>query len=234
MAPKRSASVAKLSDIVPSPEELEEAQKTINALSEDELKKQKANMAYWLKSRSQSSTGVRGEERRAWLQQYLVMKSREKGASLGSKTEHKITSKKTKATTFKWMTKFAMEQAFGEGRTRSLIDCGKLETKPCETTGLDDADNRHYKVYEEIGGEVEDDTIGTSMAITEEGIKKGDDLLDTMDAASSCMSGKQVSAIVKEEPLDAAEVLKKKQLEFKKVVSWAHLRVNIGEIVFGT
>ena len=60
MGPKKPA-VSDLAAVALSEDELKEAREALKKLDGAELKRQKANMAYWLKSRGQEkSGGVRG------------------------------------------------------------------------------------------------------------------------------------------------------------------------------
>ena len=115
MGPKKPA-VSDLAAVAPSEDEPKEAREALKKLDGAELKRQKANMAYWLKSRGQEkSAGVRGEDRLRWLEEYFVLKAREKNASRTTSTSHNYAITTKKATKKQWWNKFQLESKLGCG-----------------------------------------------------------------------------------------------------------------------
>ena len=93
---------SKLAIVAPTDDELTQAQKAIDAMDPAALKKVKANMAHWLKNRAEGGDeckGVRGDDRRKWLEQFWVMRARDsKPGEVETKTKRTIRSQKTSGT----------------------------------------------------------------------------------------------------------------------------------------
>ena len=201
MGPKKPA-VSDLAAVAPSEDELKEAREALKKLDGAELKRQKANMAYWLKSRGQEkSAGVRGEDRLRWLEEYFVLKAREKNASRTTSTSHNYAITTKKATKKQWWNKFQLESKLGVERTATLINSGKMQTQACPITGVDDEHNRLYKYSFEEEEEAEKDSLSTALT-TNADVKESelDDAIGVMQSARDCMQGTFSVANIKTEP----------------------------------
>ena len=214
MGPKKPA-VSDLAAVAPSEDELKEAREALKKLEGAELKRQKANMAYWLKSRGQEkSAGVRGEDRLRWLEEYLVLKAREKNASRTTSTSHNYAITTKKATKKQWWNKVQLESKLGVERTATLINSGKMQTQACPITGVDDEHNRLYKHSFEEEKEEEKDSLSTALT-TNADIKESelDDAIGVMQSARDCMQGTFSVANIKTEP-EAQQTEREREIGF--------------------
>ena len=141
------AGLRQLKQVAPTDEEIAAINAKLKAMSPEEQRKMKANLAYFLRSRNQEDAnmkGVRGEERRAWLENYMVMKLRQKDSKSTSVTQHRFKNVDFKEDGWQWMAKFQLLKEFGPAKGQVYLD--KCKFRACSMSGSLDEDLKEYRV----------------------------------------------------------------------------------------
>ena len=114
-----------------------------------------------------------------------------------------ITSLKESESKHEWMCWEKMKVHFGEPKAQAKIDSGKLESRPDPHTGLNDKDNKEWKVYSDTGANKELD-VDSRILIVDEDLegKEAQEMLSNFKEFQGCLAGNVALTQVKTEPED--------------------------------
>jgi hypothetical protein len=212
MAPKgkkaKAAPAKKLEPPLVSDKDLCRAKESLKA--EQELKKQRANMMYYLQANNQkdaydaSSISQKKEFLHAWFADKLA--SRDGLTNLVTSTGHATEAKSSR--NFTWMSEESMIKQLGEAKAIAHIESGRLTSRPDQITGSNDKLMKEFKVYVDGGGDEEtvrtDNNLSNVQAELSE--SKTTDAMCSMSTCKSVMAGgNELPKAVKPEPGTAAE-----------------------------
>ncbi|CAK0808578.1 unnamed protein product [Prorocentrum cordatum] len=204
MAPKKRKGAAPVKAPLPAysiaAQDLERAKQLLS--NEEELKRQRSNLSYWLDSvGAKDAYSAKGtEEKKAFLTQWFADKLVKLEGQNKLSTIRTAGTLKKKEEDFEWMSKETMIARLGARKAQSKIDSNTLNHRPDPDTKLDGEFDREYKVFFSKGGESEyhDDKkdLSNEQALdTEQAAKEAKDHFDSIVAntAGSSASGGAVA-----------------------------------------
>jgi hypothetical protein len=213
MAPKSGPKKRK--PVLPSPiaseKELEAAREVLKDAAE--LKRQRSNMMYYLKS--QGLENAYGAETAAakgqFFENWLAEKMTKKGGTAESSSAHTVRS--TDDELYDWMGKAELINRIGEAKACAQIESGKLKSRPDRVTDKEGEWLTEYKIWRSTGskGESHEKKIGLTAADELDGDDAAERMKNMQEMEAAMMGGGGTSdAASSHEPPPA---LKKVKLE---------------------
>jgi len=210
MPPKQAG--AKLSTVIPTQQELDAARKILAGTDKKALKSKFASMAHWLKDNPDHAVASsRGEDRRAYLEQFMVFQMRQKGTSTTQVSSSVVESGKQKHQDLRWWSREKMNMELGEKKAESWRNSGKLATRPDPVTGSTDENFIEYGCPDDWDSFVQNDMDRYEVNAAGEA-DDGD--LELLRSVAS--GGKTAKVAVKVEPKTAEEIANQKAIDLKE------------------
>ena len=136
-----------LKNIKPSREEVEKAKRLLKEANAKELRSKMASMASWLAANPDSAVSAsRGDERKAYLQAFVVHQMRAKAGTKKAEHVFKKSHLSANITDDEWYNLERLEKKFGENKARKLIESKTLKERACPLTGSWDDDMKEFNV----------------------------------------------------------------------------------------
>lgn len=168
----------------------------LHMANKESAKRCRSSMSYWL-----AQNGMKDEyddapihEKKKFILHFASEQLKKEGEkTMQTEEVHNFSNKK--ARNFRWMSLEILQREIGKNKANNKVASGKLLSRPDPDTGLDDEDNREYKIYEDVGGEEErtDQKTGlkNDVALKDDAAVK--DATDMMSDARACIAGGEVT-----------------------------------------
>ena len=144
--PQRLPAV-KFTTLMPTEEEIKEAQAILDGLDKKGAKSKMVSMLHFFKT-AEDTEGLesRGGKRHELLKNFLVHQLRSKHAAKTCKTGEVRKEVEANGTLWTWMSKETMDQKLGQVKAQHWRDSGKLKDRSDSLTGATDEHPKEYRV----------------------------------------------------------------------------------------
>lgn len=217
-----------LSLVEPTKEEIAEARKILKEASGKDVRSKMATMSAWLqtggKKDNEHVKSTRGDERKKYLENFLVHTMRSKAKVKSTTNAKTISQTEQNFDDEEWLCAEQLEVKFG-ARKAAILKTMLKETQPCSLTGDNSEDMKEYKVTSAWKRKLHDSSTIFGLSSAGEATEDDMKLMDDLSAQSSGLgSGNAPPQIqVKTEPKTKAELEEQAFKELQQNIA-VHLR----------
>eukprot|EP00959_Pyramimonas_sp_CCMP1952_P027006 567294-Pyramimonas_sp.AAC.1 len=222
MAPKALA--AKLSMLVPTPEEIEAARKTIEKADKAKAASMKAGMKHHLKNNPDENIRT-PSDREKFMEHFLVVQLCSKESTVTSSSSRQVSTKKRRTRDVYWCSKEIMDQKVGALKADHWRQSGLIKARPDMLTGSTHPDHVEWPVPVEWESMSEEELKKFWLDVSSEGADDHETLsemqkrgltLDGVGALNTAYSSGGADAKVKIEPESAESNMARRVVEVQR------------------
>eukprot|EP00959_Pyramimonas_sp_CCMP1952_P414787 8690510-Pyramimonas_sp.AAC.1 len=203
MPPKMSA--ARLSEVQPTPEELEAAKKILAGCNSSQRRSKLTCMAHFLKNNPDHKAE---SDRQAYLHYFIVHQLREKDVTKKSTSQYSQIDTTQKMKDFYEWSAEKMDQEMGPQKAKGLRDSGKIKWQACSHTGSVEDHMKEWLVP--ISWKRLAEVESTGRTVTAEGEATEDDFQHLQSMNSISAAGSSSGDVqIKQEPESEIDKLQK-------------------------